>query len=121
MTRAKKTAAIIAFVILILYAGVLTLVTVSLWLECRASDTLLHMLALAQPGVPISEISGQLGPQLAVFSERKDLLRWGSMADESFYRGKKLFMFQGVMPPYRTVWVYTDANEAVVYATWKSE
>jgi hypothetical protein len=121
MPSMKKIAVILAFAMLMLYAGVLTLAAFFLWEECHDSDALLHMLAAAKPGVRISEIREKLGPQDGMFTDVKDMLRWGTMEDESFCRGKKLFQFRGVLCPYRTVWVYTDANDAVVYATWKSE
>ncbi len=87
-------------------------------LELRASNQLLQKLALAKPGVRLSQISGQLGSPMREFSDVKELLEWGTVKDESFCSGKKLFRFYGVTPPCRSVDVYTDANDVIVYATW---
>ncbi len=90
-------------------------------LELRASNRLLQKLALAKPGVRISQIAGQLGPPMREFSNVKEILAWGNVKDESFCSGKKLFRFHAVSPPCRTVDVYTDANDVIVYATWGQE
>ena len=89
------------------------------WLiELRASNRLLEKLALAKPGLHISQIAGQLGPQMREFSDLKEVLEWGTVKDESFCRDKKWFRFYAATPPCRTVEVYTDANDVIVYATW---
>jgi hypothetical protein len=92
-----------------------------LLLEVRASNRLLDKLALAKSGVRVSQIADQLGLQEREFSELKEVLEWGTVKDESFCRGKKLFRFYAVTPPCRSVDVYTDANDVIVYATWKQE
>jgi len=92
------------------------------WLiELRASNRLLQKLALARPGVRLSQISGLLGPLTREFSNPKEILEWGNVKDESFCKGKKLFRFYAVTPPCRSIDVYADANDVIVYATWKQE
>ncbi len=90
-------------------------------LESRASNRLLEKLALAKPGVRVSQIADKLGPQMREFSSVKEILEWGTVKDESFCIGKKLFRFYAVTPPCRSIDVYTDANDVIVYATWKQE
>ena len=89
------------------------------WLvELRASNRLLQKLALAKPGIRVSEIAEQLGPQMRECSDVKEILAWGTVKDESYCSGKKLFRFHAVSPPCRTIDAYTDANDVIVYATW---
>jgi len=90
-----------------------------LWLEARSSKELLGKLALARPGVHLSEISDRLGPQMRECSSVADVLIWGSVKDETFCRGKKLSWFYATTPPCRVIEVYTDANDVIVYATWQ--
>lgn len=90
-------------------------------IELRASNRLLQKLALARPGIRVSQIADELGPLTREFSDVKDLLEWGNVKDESFCRGKKLSRFYAVTPPCRSIDVYTDANGVIVYATWKQE
>ena len=87
--------------------------------ELRSSNELLFKLALAKPGTHISEISEQLGTPMREFSDIEDILKWGSIKDESFCNGKKWFMFYATTPPCRAIEVYTDTNDIIVYATWK--
>jgi len=87
-------------------------------LELRASNRLLDKLALAKPGIRVSQIAERLGLPMREFSNVKDLVEWGNVKDESFCTGKKLFRFYAVTPPCRSIDVYTDANDVIVYATW---
>jgi len=87
-------------------------------LELRASNQLLQKLALAKPGIRVSEIAEQLGPQMREYSDVKEILAWGNVKDESYCRDKKWFRFYATSPPCRTVEVYTDVNDVIVYATW---
>ena len=85
----------------------------------RSNNGLLRKLALAKPGIKISEISEQLGPIMRECGNLEDVLDWGSIKDESFCKDKRLFWFYATTPPCRAIEVYTDPNGIVVYATWR--
>ena len=88
-------------------------------IELRSSNELLCKLALAKPGIHVSEISEQLGTPMRELNDVKDILEWGSIKDESFCKGKKLSLFYATSPPCRAIEVYTDTNDIIVYATWR--
>ncbi len=88
-------------------------------IELRSSNELLCKLALAKPGIHISEISEQLGTPMGELNDIEDILERGSIKDASFCKGKKWFMFYATTPPCRAIEVYTDTNGIIVYATWK--
>lgn len=88
-------------------------------LESCSSNELLRKLVLAKPGIHISEIREQVGPLMGEFTGIEDILEWGSIKDESFCKGKKLFRFYATTPPCRAIEVYTDTNDVIVYATWR--
>ncbi len=116
MTRGRKIAFGLA-VFLFVYTACLAVGL--LWLETRSSRELLDKLALARPGVPLSEISDRLGTKMRECNRVTDILIWGSVKDEVFCRGKRLSMFCATTPPCRAIEVYTDANDVIVYATWQ--
>ncbi len=115
----KKSTIIISAVVLVLYACLVTAVAGWLMLERSASNRLLRKLALAKPGIHISELREQIGRPMGEFSDIKDILERGRIKDESFCKGKKWFMFYATTPPCRAIEVYTDTNDIIVYATWK--
>lgn len=118
MNKHKSIAAIVALGLLLCF---MTAAAFFLVIELRASNRLLQKLALAKPGIRVSQIANELGPLTREFSDVKDLLEWGTVKDESFCKGKKLFRFSAVTPPCRSIDIYTDANDMIVYATWKQE
>jgi hypothetical protein len=125
MDRTSKYVAIAAAIVLGLYvlvSGTLLTIWIAGWprMHARSSDELLSKLALAKPGVHLSDIRGQLGPEMRVASDTTDILAWGDVKNESFCKGKKLYIFRATAAPYRTVEVYTDPDDIVVYATWGS-
>lgn len=87
-------------------------------MERYATNLLLDKLALAKPGVHISEISQKLGTQMREHSKLDEVIDWGSVKDESFCKDKKLYWFYASTPPCRVLEVYTDANDYIVYVTW---
>jgi len=115
----KKSIIIISTVVLALYACLVTAVAGWSILERCSSNRLLHKLALAKPGIHISEVREQLGTPMREFSDIEDVLSWGSIKDESFCKGRKLFRFYVTTPPCRAIEVYTDTNDVIVYATWR--
>jgi hypothetical protein len=118
MNKHKSIAAIVVLGLLLCF---MSAAAGFLLIELRASNQLLRKLALAKPGIRLSQISGQLGPQMREFNDVKNLLEWGTVKDESFCKGKKLSRFYAVTPPCRSIDVYTDANDVIVYATWIQE
>ena len=88
-------------------------------LERQGSNILLQKLALARPGVKLSDIREELGQQMREFNELEDVISWGRVKDESFCRGKKSYRFYASTPPCRAIEVYTDSNDVVVFATWR--
>lgn len=115
----KKSIIINSAVVLVLYACLVTVVAGWLMLERSASNRLLRKLAMAKPGIHISEIREQIGSPMGEFSDIEDILDRGSIKDESFCKGKKLFRFNASTPPCREIVVYTDTNDIIVYTTWK--
>lgn len=87
-------------------------------IECRTGEELLGKLALAKPGVHLSEIRGRLGRPMAEYTNSDDVLAWGPIKEKAFCENKKLVRFYASTPPCRTVDVYTDANDVIVHATW---
>ncbi len=111
---------VIAFCVTLLFVVATVAVLLGfLWLERCSSSELLDKLALAKPGVHLPEISDRLGPQMREGTSVTELLTWGSMQDEAFCREKKLYWFQAASWPWRAIEVYTDANDLIVYATWR--
>jgi hypothetical protein len=115
----KKSIIIISEVVLVLYACLVTVVAGWFVLESSSSNELLRKLALAKPGIHISEISEQIGRPMGGFSDIEDILERGRIKDESFCKGNKLFRFYATTPPCREIVIYTDTNDIIVYATWK--
>ena len=115
----RKSIVFISAVVLVLYAFLVTVVAGWLMLERCSSNKLLQKLSLAKPGAHLSEIREQIGRPMGEFTNIEDILEWGSIKDESFCRGKKLFRFYATTPPCREIEVYTDANDVIVYATWR--
>jgi len=89
-------------------------------MELRASNVLLERLALLQPGNDISTVKEKLGQLIYEKTNMDEIVSFGSVKDESFCRGKKLFWFAAPLPPARAIEVYTDANNKVVYVTWRA-
>ena len=88
-------------------------------MELRASNILLSKSALLRPGMNLCAMTNQLGPVMYERTSVDDLLNFGSVKDENFCRGKKLFWFYVSTPPCRVLEVYTDTNNIVIYVTWQ--
>jgi len=114
----KKRIAIGMIVALALYACFATLAAMWLNLKCRSHEDLLDRLALVKPGIPIAQISSQLGEPMGEYTKEDDVFAWGTVKDKSFCRGKRLLRFHVSTAPCRTMDVYTDANGVIVYTTW---
>ena len=105
-------------IILIIFLCVVSVVAAFWWLQVQASDELLRELALAQPGISLSEIRDQLGLQMGEYTDVEHILQWGNVKNESFCKDKKWFQFYACKFPCRTVEIYTDSNDVIVFATW---
>ena len=114
----KKGKFAIALIVLLLIVCILAGFVFLLILERRANKILLEKLAVAKPGVNISKIRDELGHQMHEFSELNEVLGWGSIKDEEFCKGKKLYWFYGSSPPCRAIEIYTDVNDVIVFSTW---
>ena len=119
MPIAKRKWTIVFCVTQPIVVAIVVVILGFLWLERSSSNELLDKLALAKPGVNLPEISDRLGPQMRECTSVAELLTWGSMQDEAFCREKKLYWFHATSPPCRAIEVYTDANDVIVYATWR--
>jgi hypothetical protein len=115
----KKIITIIIILILAAIASVSVCVAGLVMIERQADKTLLKKLTLAKPGVHLSQIKEQLGTQMFERSKIEEVMEWGSVKDESFCNGKKIFWFYAVTPPCRAIEVYTDMNDVVVFSTWR--
>lgn len=107
-----------AIVVLVLYGCLATLAAGWLNLERRSREELLQTLALAKPGVHVSEIRGRIGQPMGEWSNTNDMLAWGTVKEKSFCDGKRLVRFYVSTPPCRALDVYTDVNGVIVCATW---
>jgi hypothetical protein len=105
-------------VVLASYACLATLAAGWLNLERRSREELLQTLALAKPGVQVSEIRSRIGKPMGEWSDTHDILDWGTVKEKSFCDGKRLLRFHVSTPPCRALDVYTDVNGVIVYATW---
>ncbi len=112
----KSTTAVV--VVLASYACLVTLWAGVRSLERRSQEELLQKLAMARPGVRLSEIRARLGPPMGEYTNPDDVLAWGCVKEKAFCENKKLYRFYASTPPCRTVDVYTDANDIIVHATW---
>lgn len=106
------------FIILLSIIFISTATTVVFAIENYAANRLLDRLALAKPGVRLSEISQKLGTQMREHNKLDEVVSWGSIKDESFCKDKKLYWFYASTPPCRALEVYTDMNDRIVYVTW---
>ena len=113
----KRTTAVV-IVALVFYTGITTFGVGWLSWERRAQEKLLEKLALAKPGIRLSDVRGQLGRPMGEYAAIDDVVSWGNVKDRVFCTDKKLFRFYVSTPPCRAVDVYTDANDVIVYATW---
>jgi hypothetical protein len=104
-------------------AGMLALALLGLaafsGMELHASNVLLERMTLLQPGININTVQNQLGQLMYEKTNFEEIVSFGSVKDESFCRGKKLFWFAAPLPPARAIEVYTDANNIVAYVTWR--
>ncbi|HAL45151.1 MAG: hypothetical protein A2Y12_11235 [Planctomycetes bacterium GWF2_42_9] len=99
--------------------GFVLLITTSLFfLEKRAGNKLLDMIALAEPGTKLETIKGQLGVPMRVENDVEKVIEWGPFKNKQFCIGKKLHSFYAVTPTCRAIDIYTDANDVIVTATW---
>lgn len=114
----SKKAATVAIVVLAAYACLITLWAGVQGLEARAADILLQNLALARPGIRLSEIRARLGTPYGEFTKMEDVISGGRIKDKAFCQNRRLFRFYASTPPCRTIDVYTDTNDVIVYATW---
>ena len=110
-----KLVAIIAAIFALALLGL----TIVLQMELRASNILLSKSALLRPGMNLCTVTNQLGPVMYERTNADDVLNFGSVKDENFCRGKKLFWFYVSTPPCRVLEVYTDTNNIVVFVTWQ--
>jgi hypothetical protein len=110
-----KPVAIIAAIFALASLGVAIISQI----ELRASNVLLSKSALLRPGMNLCAMTNQLGPVMYERTSADDVLNFGSVKDENFCRGKKLFWFYVSTPPCRVLEVYTDTNNIVIYVTWQ--
>ncbi len=89
-----------------------------IFLEKKASNKLLDILALAEPGIKLETIKGQLGAAMRVENDVEKVVEWGPLKNKQFCTGKKLHSFYAVTPTCRAIDIYTDANDIIVAATW---
>jgi hypothetical protein len=114
----KKGKWVIAIIALLIILCILAGFVFFLVLEHRAQEILLKKLAMTKPGINIAEIRDELGPQMHELSELNKILDFGSIKDEHFCEGKKLYWFYASSPPCRAIEIYTDANDVIVFSTW---
>ena len=115
----KARIPVVVAIIATMFALALIGLTVMLHMELRASNVLLAKCALLRPGMNLCTVTNQLGHMMYERTTVEDVVEFGSIKDESFCRGKKLFWFYASTPPCRVVEVYTDTNNIVVYVTWQ--
>lgn len=114
----KKLKPVVVWLKISMFIGV-PIVAIQSTFEARGSSLLLRKIALVKPGVKLDSLRPQLGRQVRVFEKKEELLLYGSVKNESFCEGKKLFVFLVVIMPYRTLDIYTDKGNNVVYVTWQ--
>ncbi len=95
----------------------LLIASIFLFVLLRASDKTLNQLNLVKPGIHISKVEEKLGKPMAI---RDANLGFGTLKDDNFCIGKKLYWFYISTPPCRVIEVYTDKDDIVVYTTWNS-
>lgn len=88
-------------------------------LELNSSNELLDKIALVQPGMNLNSVKAKLGQQMYDMTDPEQIEHLGSVKDPSFYKGKKLYWFEGSKWPARALEVYTDKNDIVVYVSWQ--
>ncbi|MHC4639035.1 MAG: hypothetical protein ACYTBP_05215 [Planctomycetota bacterium] len=114
----KKEKWIITTIALLIIVCILAGFVFFLLLEHRANKILLKKLAMTTPGIYLTEIRDELGPQMHEFSQLDKVLSWGSIKDKQFCKGKKLYWFYASTPPCRAIQIYTDVNDVIVFSTW---
>ena len=87
--------------------------------EHNANNKLLHRLKIPQPGTNIELVMSQLGSKMWDTSDVEVMRHWGSIKNPSFLQDKKLFVFSVSAPPSRTMEIYTDTNNIIVFVTWQ--
>jgi len=114
----KKGKWVIAVIALLVILCILAGLVFFLVLEHRANEILLKKLAMTKPGINIAELRNELGHQMHEFSQLDKVLSWGSIKDEQFCKGKKLYWFYASTPPCRVIEIYTDVNDIIIFSTW---
>jgi hypothetical protein len=95
-------------------------VAVFLLLQLRGSNAILSTIRELRPEIPLSSVTNMLGYRLYdaddVYVDR--MVELGRIKDKSFCRGKRLAGFAGGTWPCRSIDIYTDTNDVIVYVTW---
>ena len=92
----KKSNIIIVIVFIVsvsLASAIYALVSGSLWLRNRASQTLLDQLSAVRPNASISSVIDQIGEPMLIAGDVNEILRHSSIQDSTFLTGKKLYWF----------------------------
>ena len=113
-----KKSAIILVVVLASYACLATLWAGMRSVERRSQEGLLEKLAIAKPTARLPEVAQPTGATNGRMDQTRRCPPLGRVKEKAFCKDKKLFRFYATTPPCRTVDVYTDANDVIVYATW---
>jgi hypothetical protein len=100
-------------------AALLVAVVIFQYLGWHASNEMLDKMALLRPGQKLAEVKSRLGGQMRMEDKLEIVIEFGSIKDAQFCRGKRLYWFYASTPPCRAIEVYTDANDAIIFATWQ--
>jgi hypothetical protein len=119
LTSSKTiTILVLALIVSVTTTFLLFIFSFLMLLERNASNRLLDMLALARPGIKLTDIKGHLGSPMHENYKLEDMIEFGPIKDKQFCIGKKLYSFYAVTPNCRAIYVYTDANGMIIHATW---
>ena len=113
-----KSKSIFVSILLLCILCILSVIFAFTLLENFANQTLLKVIAAAQPGKHISsvkeKVDGLDGP--IILSEQNMFL--GSINDLVFCKNKHLYTYY-VTPKCRLATIYTDTNGIIVFVSWK--
>ncbi len=87
-------------------------------LELRASNRLLDAIRDVQPGMDIEELKEKYDDVRLIAEGDIAVYSSGTVKDEEFCKGKKLYQFCYSTPTCRMVEIYTDRDDRVVFVSW---
>jgi len=96
----------IALAVSLCVVFVLLITTSLFFLEKKASNKLLDMLALAEPGIKLETIKGQFNVPMRVENDVEKIIEWGPLKNKQFCTGKKLHSFYAVTPTCRAIDIF---------------